>query len=95
LFERCKAARVPVCVCGEMASRPLEAMALVALGARTLSVTPQAVGGIKAVVRSLNARRVATFLAPLVKSRDHSLRDKLRDYALDHQTIIDEVAVGV
>jgi phosphotransferase system enzyme I (PtsP) len=95
LFERCKAARVPVCVCGEMASRPLEAMALIALGARALSVSPQAVGGIKALVRSLNAGRVNSFLAPLVKCRDHSLRDKLRDFARDHSAAIDEVAVGV
>jgi phosphotransferase system enzyme I (PtsP) len=95
LFDRCRAARVPICVCGEMASRPLEAMALIALGARTLSVTPQAVGGIKALVRSLNAGRVRIFLAPLVKSRHHSLRDKLRDFARDHQTAIDDVAVGV
>jgi phosphotransferase system enzyme I (PtsP) len=95
VFEHCRAARVPICVCGEMASRPLEAMALIALGARMLSVTPQAVGAIKALVRSMDAARVRTFLAPLVKSRDHSLRDKLHDFARDHQTAIDDVAVGV
>jgi phosphotransferase system enzyme I (PtsP) len=95
LFDRCRSARVPICVCGEMASRPLEAMALIALGARTLSVTPQSVGGIKALVRSLDTGRVRTFLAPLVKSRDHSLRDKLRDFARDHNAAIDDVAVGV
>ena len=70
-------------------------MALIALGARILSVTPQAVGSIKALVRSMNAGRVRTFLAPLVKSRDHSLRDKLHDFARDHHTAIDDVAVGV
>jgi phosphotransferase system enzyme I (PtsP) len=95
LFDQCRAARVHICVCGEMASRPLEAMALIALGARTLSVTPQAVGSIKALVRSMNAGRVRTFLAPLVKARDHSLRDKLHDFARDHHTAIDDVAVGV
>jgi phosphotransferase system enzyme I (PtsP) len=95
LFERCKSARVPICVCGEMASHPLEAMALIALGARILSVTPQAVGGTKALVRSLNIGRLSTFLTPLVKSRDASLRDRLRDFARDHHTAIDDVAVGV
>jgi len=95
VFERCRAARVPICVCGEMASRPLEAMALIALGARILSVTPQSVGSIKALVRSMNAGRVRTFLSPLVKSRDHSLRDKLHDFARDHHTAIDDVAVAV
>jgi phosphotransferase system enzyme I (PtsP) len=95
LFDRAKAARVTVCVCGEMASKPLDAMALVALGARTLSVAPQAVGSIKAVVRSLDAGRLAAFMAPLVRSQDQSLRDKLSDYARDHDTVIDEVAVGM
>jgi phosphotransferase system enzyme I (PtsP) len=94
LFDRCKAARIPICVCGEMASRPLEAMALIALGARTLSVTPQAVGGLKALTRSVNAGSVRKFLTPLLKARDHSLRDKLRDFARDHQVAIDDVAVG-
>lgn len=94
LFDHCKAARVPVCVCGEMASRPLGAMALIALGARMLSVAPQAVGGTKALVRSLDAGRVRAFLGPLLKGRDHSLRDKLRDYARDHRIAIDDVAVG-
>jgi phosphotransferase system enzyme I (PtsP) len=95
LFEHCRAARVPLCVCGEMASRPLEAMALIGLGARALSVTPQAVGGTKALVRSLNVARLRTFLTPLVKARDSSLRAKLRDFARDHGTAIDDVAVGV
>jgi phosphotransferase system enzyme I (PtsP) len=92
LFERCRQARIPVCVCGEMASRPIEAMALIALGARQLSVTPQAVGSIKALVRSMSAARVRNFLAPLVRARDHSLRDKLGDFARDHGTAIDDVA---
>jgi phosphotransferase system enzyme I (PtsP) len=95
LFERSRAARVPVCVCGEMASRPLEAMALIAVGARTLSLSPQSVGSIKAMVRSVHAGRVRDFILPLVQSRDHSLRDKLKDFARDHHTAIDDVAVSV
>jgi phosphotransferase system enzyme I (PtsP) len=95
LFERCRAARVPICVCGEMASRPLEAMALIALGARTLSVSPQAVGSVKAMVRSVDAGRVRGFIVPLLKSRAHSLRDKLRDFARDHQTALDDVTAAV
>src|SRR3712207_2736683 len=48
------AARVPVGVCGEMGGRTLEAMALVALGFRQLSITPVAVGPVKAMIRSLD-----------------------------------------
>ncbi len=46
------AAGVPVTVCGEMGGRPLEALALLALGVDQLSITPAGVGPIKAMVRS-------------------------------------------
>ncbi len=47
------AAGVPVTVCGEMGGRPLEALALLALGIDRLSITPAGVGPIKAMVRSV------------------------------------------
>ncbi|MFZ4380558.1 MAG: phosphoenolpyruvate--protein phosphotransferase [Sandarakinorhabdus sp.] len=43
---------VPVTVCGEMGGRPLEALALMALGVEQLSITPAGIGPIKAMVRS-------------------------------------------
>ncbi len=46
------AANVPATICGEMGGRPLEALALLALGVETLSITPAGVGPIKAMVRS-------------------------------------------
>ncbi|MBM3928314.1 MAG: peptidase, partial [Sphingomonadales bacterium] len=49
-----RAANVPVAVCGEMGGRPLEALALLGLGIDRLSITPAAVGPIKAMVRSLD-----------------------------------------
>ena len=48
------AAGKPVTVCGEMGGRPLEALALLALGVERLSITPAGVGPIKAMVRSAN-----------------------------------------
>src|SRR6476659_5157513 len=55
ILEQARAANVPVRVCGEMAGRPLEAMALIGIGAENFSITPAAVGPIKAMVRSLDA----------------------------------------
>ena len=43
----CEAAKVPVSVCGEMAGKPLEALALLALGYRSLSVSGPAAGHLK------------------------------------------------
>ena len=48
-------ASLPVAVCGEMASRPLMAFALVGLGLRELSVNPRSVARVKRVVRSVSA----------------------------------------
>lgn len=42
-------------VCGEMASRPLEALALVACGFRSLSMPPAAVGPVKAMIRGFTS----------------------------------------
>jgi phosphotransferase system, enzyme I, PtsP len=79
------AAGVPVGVCGEMGGRTLEAMALIGIGVRRLSITPVAVGPIKAMVRSLD-------LAPLREQIDHwlaappaNMRAALADWAATHK----------
>jgi len=46
--------RRPLTVCGEMGGRPLEALALMAIGIERLSITPAAIGPIKAMVRSVD-----------------------------------------
>lgn len=46
-------AGVPIGVCGEMASQPLLAFALIGLGVRQLSVSPRSVGLIKRVIRGI------------------------------------------
>jgi len=43
----------PVTLCGEMAGRPLEALALVAIGYRSLSMVSAAIGPVKATIRAL------------------------------------------
>ena len=48
---------VPLGVCGEMGGRTLEAMALIGIGIRRLSITPARVGPVKAMIRSLDAGR--------------------------------------
>ncbi len=50
---------VPVTVCGEMGGRPLEALALMALGVERLSITPAGIGPIKAMVRSATLEPLA------------------------------------
>jgi phosphotransferase system enzyme I (PtsP) len=52
----------PVGLCGEIAGRPLEAMALIGLGFRDLSMSPPAVGPVKDMVRSLDLAALSAFL---------------------------------
>ncbi len=84
LVERCRAAGKPVSVCGEMAGRPLEALALLGLGVRTLSMSAPSVGPVKAMIRTVTVPRLEEFMAGLLHLADHSLRERLRSFAVDH-----------
>jgi phosphotransferase system enzyme I (PtsP) len=84
IVDRCDAAGKPVSVCGEMAGRPLEAMALLGLGFRQLSTAAAAIGPLQMLVRSLDIGAVAAFLAAHLARAEPSLRDPLRSFALDH-----------
>ena len=88
LVVRCGLAGKPVSVCGEMAGRPLEAMALLGLGVRTLSMSAPSVGPVKAMVRSVNLPQLEDFMADLLHLPDHSLRERLRGFAIDHGVAI-------
>ncbi len=67
-------------VCGEMGGRPLEAMALLALGIKRLSITPASVGPIKAMIRSLDLRDASKAMAKIL-SEPSNPRDALNIWA--------------
>jgi phosphotransferase system enzyme I (PtsP) len=77
-------AGVPLSMCGDMAGNPLEAMALIAVGFRTLSMAPTSIGPVKTMIRSLDAGAVADYVDEIGGRPDHSLRPKLEAYARDH-----------
>jgi phosphotransferase system enzyme I (PtsP) len=62
VITQTRAAGVPLSMCGEMAANPLEAMALISLGFRTLSMSANAIGPVKTMIRSLDAVTVAGYL---------------------------------
>jgi phosphotransferase system enzyme I (PtsP) len=80
----CAAAGVPLAVCGEMAGQPLDAMALIGIGFRALSMAPGAIGPVKAMVRSLDLAPLELLLASLAVLPPRALRSKLHDFARDH-----------
>lgn len=84
LVEQCDAARVPVSLCGEMGGRPIEAMALIGVGFRSISMPPATIGAVKSMTRSLSAGSLRSYMDTLYHLPDHSLREKLRAYSRDH-----------
>jgi phosphotransferase system enzyme I (PtsP) len=78
-----EAAKVPVTVCGEMAGRPLEAMALIALGYRSLSMSPTAVGPVKAMTLAMNCAVMRDAVLGLLADMDGtpSIRRRLLAHA--------------
>ena len=88
ILNKCQAAGVPVSLCGEMAGHPLEAMALLGLGMTSLSLSPSAFGSVKAMVLSTDMSELGAFMDTLLSAPDHSLRRKLKAYALDHGVVL-------
>ncbi len=88
MVREAEAANVPVRVCGEMGGRPLEAMALVGIGVKGLSITPAAVGPVKAMVRSLNHRDIRIRMEQLLSRPPRDMRKTLSDWARRHAVSI-------
>lgn len=77
----CRTAGVPVSLCGEMAGQPLEAMALIGLGFRNLSMPPGAIGAVRHMMQKLDAGRLSERLASLTARPDHTVRGELAEFA--------------
>jgi phosphotransferase system enzyme I (PtsP) len=84
LVEQCDAAGVTLSVCGEMAGRPLDALALIALGVRRLSMAAAGHGPVKSMLLSANLAETRAFLLPQLASPTRSLRTVLKGFAVDH-----------
>jgi phosphotransferase system enzyme I (PtsP) len=84
IVQETKRHGVPLTLCGEMAGRPLEAMALIGLGFRSISMAPASVGPVKAMILSLDASNLSRHLDELLESKATSLREDLKRFAVEH-----------
>lgn len=73
---------VDVTVCGEMGGRRLEALALMGLGIRRLSITPAGVGPIKELVRQVDLEELTGMMNGWLSSPPHDLRSELTAWAM-------------
>src|SRR6202030_4040156 len=62
--DKGRAYNKPVAVCGELASRPIGALASAAIGYRSLSLSPTAVGPVKALLLDLDIAKVTALVEP-------------------------------
>ncbi len=88
IIKKANKANVPCSVCGEMASNPIEALVLIGLGYRNLSVAGSAYSNIKNMIRSLRVQDISDYIQVLLKSPKRTLRPQLLSYAFDHAIAI-------
>ncbi|MCW1401777.1 phosphoenolpyruvate--protein phosphotransferase [Novosphingobium sp. MW5] len=72
---------VDIAVCGEMGGRRLEALALMGLGVRRLSITPASVGPIKELITKVDTREIAEAMKGWLANPPQSLRAELVAWA--------------
>ncbi len=79
--DACAESGTPVSVCGEIAGRPLEAFALIALGFDRLSMPPAGVGPVKKMVLSCDRGAASRGLQALLASSAGSVRGEIEALA--------------
>jgi phosphotransferase system enzyme I (PtsP) len=80
VVARCAETSTPLSFCGEDAGRPIEALALAAIGFRTLSMRPASVGPVKALLRRVNLDEARAVIAKARSEGAESARPMLMDW---------------
>ena len=81
--------KVQLGVCGEMGGRRLEALALIGLGIRRLSITPASVGPIKELVRRVDTTEIEKAMQQWLASPPPDMRSALLQWAADREIDVD------
>jgi len=81
--QRADEARLPITVCGEAGGRPLEALALIALGYRRLSMQSARIAPIKLLVRSVDLSQLAPRVQAALEGGEPNVRKAMEAIAQD------------
>jgi phosphotransferase system enzyme I (PtsP) len=84
---QCEVAQIPLGICGEMAGNPLEALALIGLGYRTLSMAAAAIPPIKNMIRNLNYQEISDYMASVCSPSENNIRKHLESFAKSRRLI--------
>ena len=77
---RCEETSTPLSFCGEDAGKPLEAVCLLAMGIRTLSMRPASIGAVKALIRDINIMELRRVIDQALVSGEQSIRPKVESW---------------
>ncbi|RPF71926.1 phosphoenolpyruvate--protein phosphotransferase [Aurantiacibacter spongiae] len=81
VVQSCVGYKIDLGVCGEMGGRRLEALALLGIGIRRLSITPASVGRIKELVRKVDTREITEAMSGWLANPPEDLRAELQAWA--------------
>jgi phosphotransferase system enzyme I (PtsP) len=83
IVDKGRAHNKPVALCGELASQPIGALALATIGYRSMSLSPSAIGPVKALMLDLDVRKAEQAILPLLEKPigSVSIRSQLEDFA--------------
>jgi phosphotransferase system enzyme I (PtsP) len=83
IVRKANAAKKSASLCGEMASKPIGALALIAMGYRSLSLSATGHGPVKAMILDLDAEKAEAMMMPLLDAPAGtvSIREKLTAFA--------------
>ncbi len=88
VVAKAKEHNIEASFCGEMARKPLDALALIGVGVRSISVSASAIGPLKAAIRSMDISKLSEYLDYVTTLSEPSSRGWLSNYARDHGIII-------
>ncbi|MCP1199938.1 phosphoenolpyruvate--protein phosphotransferase [Notoacmeibacter sp. MSK16QG-6] len=81
IVKECGRLSIPLSLCGEMASRPIMALALAGIGFRTLSMSAASIGPVKATLREVDLDDLGKKLNAAI---DHSEKQNIRRFLADY-----------
>ncbi len=80
IIKRAKSFETPVNFCGEDAGKPTEAIALIAIGLRSLSMRSSAIGRIKSLIRSVSIREARSVIEECRFTGKNCVREELANW---------------
>ncbi len=91
IAKTCASLNLPVSICGEAAGKPLEALALLAMGYRSLSMPAGAVGPVKRMIRSINLEVFSRSVMAALPAASGSFRNDLLGIAKKNDIVLEDV----